>query len=101
VLLGKIRLDEKFNDIGNRNRDLPVCSIMPQLSTLPRATGKVGRKVKEYVYMAVAMLSEIEYVITEFWASSVLETRLCFYISYSLASHNGNLAKYFPREIFF
>jgi hypothetical protein len=35
---GRIRSTEKANDLtGNRTRDLPVCSIVPQLSTLPRA----------------------------------------------------------------
>jgi hypothetical protein len=34
---GKIRSIEKSNDlIGNRNRDLPACSIVPQQTTLPR-----------------------------------------------------------------
>jgi hypothetical protein len=33
--LGKLK---KFNDlIGNRIRDLPACSIVPQPTTLPRA----------------------------------------------------------------
>jgi hypothetical protein len=33
-----IRLLEKSNDLnGNRTRDLPVCSIVPQSTTLPRA----------------------------------------------------------------
>jgi hypothetical protein len=44
---------------------------VPQPITLPRAPGKDGRKVKEYEYMAVAMLSEIEYIISEFFFSSV------------------------------
>jgi hypothetical protein len=31
-------IDKKFNDlIGNRNRDFPFCSTVPQLTTLPRA----------------------------------------------------------------
>jgi hypothetical protein len=35
---GWIRSIEKSNDhIGNRTRDLPVCSIVPQPTTLPRA----------------------------------------------------------------
>jgi hypothetical protein len=35
---GKIRSIEKSNDlIGNRTRDLPACSIVPQPTTLPRA----------------------------------------------------------------
>jgi hypothetical protein len=33
--LGKLK---KFNDlIGNRTRDLPSCSIVPQATTLPRS----------------------------------------------------------------
>jgi hypothetical protein len=35
---GRIRSIEKSNDlIGNRTRDLPACSVVPQPSTLPRA----------------------------------------------------------------
>jgi hypothetical protein len=35
---GRTRWIEKSNDlIGNRTRDLPACSIVPQLTTLPRA----------------------------------------------------------------
>jgi hypothetical protein len=33
---GRIRSTEKSNDIGNRTRDLPACSVMFQLITLPR-----------------------------------------------------------------
>jgi hypothetical protein len=28
---------EKVSDIGDRTRDLPACSIVPQPTTLPRA----------------------------------------------------------------
>jgi hypothetical protein len=34
---GRTRPIEKSNDIGNRTRDLPACSIVPQPTTLPRA----------------------------------------------------------------
>jgi hypothetical protein len=35
--LGKIRSIEKFSHlIGNRTRDLPACSILPESCTLPR-----------------------------------------------------------------
>jgi hypothetical protein len=34
---GRIRSIEKSNDIGNRTRDLPACSIVPQPTMLPRA----------------------------------------------------------------
>jgi hypothetical protein len=35
---GRIRSVEKSHDlIGNRNRDLPACSLVPQPTTLPRA----------------------------------------------------------------
>jgi hypothetical protein len=51
------------------------------------------------VYIAVAKLSEIDYIISDFCASAVFETRLCFYTSYSMASHNANLDKYFPQEV--
>jgi hypothetical protein len=33
---GRIRSIEKSNDIENRTRDLPACSIVPQPTTLPR-----------------------------------------------------------------
>jgi hypothetical protein len=37
---GRIRSIEKSNElIGNRTRDLPACSIVPQPTTLPRETG--------------------------------------------------------------
>jgi hypothetical protein len=35
---GRIRSIKKSNDLfGNRSRDLPACSIVPQSTTLPRA----------------------------------------------------------------
>jgi hypothetical protein len=34
---GRNRSTEKSNDIGNRTRDLPACSIVRQPTTLPRA----------------------------------------------------------------
>jgi hypothetical protein len=34
---GRIRSIEESNDVGNRTRDLPACSIVPQPPTLPRA----------------------------------------------------------------
>jgi hypothetical protein len=34
--LGKLKL-KKNDDIGNRIRDLPACSIVPQKTKLPRA----------------------------------------------------------------
>jgi hypothetical protein len=34
---GRIRSNEKSNDTGNRTRDLPACSIVPQPTTLLRA----------------------------------------------------------------
>jgi hypothetical protein len=38
---GRERSTEKYNDlIGNRTRDLPACSIMPQPTMLPRTSGK-------------------------------------------------------------
>jgi hypothetical protein len=41
---GRIRSIEKSSDlIGNRTRDLPACSIMPQPTTLPRAPRSSGR----------------------------------------------------------
>jgi hypothetical protein len=33
----RIRSIEQFNDIGNRTRDLPACSIVPQPTSLTRA----------------------------------------------------------------
>jgi hypothetical protein len=34
---GRISSNEKFSNlIGNRTRDLPACSIVPQSTTLPR-----------------------------------------------------------------
>jgi hypothetical protein len=33
-LEGLGKLDKKINDIGNRTRDCPACSIVPQPSTL-------------------------------------------------------------------
>jgi hypothetical protein len=40
LLEGLSKLKNKFNDlIGIRTRDLPVCSILPQPTTLPRACG--------------------------------------------------------------
>jgi hypothetical protein len=40
---GRIRSIEKCNDlIGNRNRDRPACSIVPQLTMLPLAPCKAG-----------------------------------------------------------
>jgi hypothetical protein len=43
----RIRSIEKSNDlIGNRTRDLPACSIVPQPTTLPRATLYVNQLIK-------------------------------------------------------
>jgi hypothetical protein len=37
-VVGRIRSIEKCNDfIGNRTSDLPICSIVPQSTALPRA----------------------------------------------------------------
>jgi hypothetical protein len=33
---GRIRSTKKSNDIDNRTRDLPACSIVPQPTTVPR-----------------------------------------------------------------
>jgi hypothetical protein len=42
---GRVRSIEKSNIlIGNRIRDLPACSIVPQPTTLPRAPYKIGLK---------------------------------------------------------
>jgi hypothetical protein len=35
---GRIREIEKIHLIGTRSRDLPACSIVPQPTTLPRAS---------------------------------------------------------------
>jgi hypothetical protein len=36
VLLDGVGKQKKFKDlIGNRNRNLPACSIVPQINTLP------------------------------------------------------------------
>jgi hypothetical protein len=45
--LGKLK---KYNDlIGNRNHDLPACSIMPQATKLPRIDEPSDYKVPERV----------------------------------------------------
>jgi hypothetical protein len=44
---GTIRLNEKSNyHIGNRTRDLPACSIVPQPTTRPRAPHCIYKKIK-------------------------------------------------------
>jgi hypothetical protein len=44
---GRIRSIEKSNDlIGNGNRDLPACSIVPQPTMLPRAPVIFGEEYK-------------------------------------------------------
>jgi hypothetical protein len=35
--------------IGNRTRDLPACSIVPQPTTLPRAQSRSGRRGEEKI----------------------------------------------------
>jgi hypothetical protein len=48
--LGKLK---KFNDlIENRTHDLPACSIVPQLTTLPRAS-HVCMYVCMYIYIYI------------------------------------------------
>jgi hypothetical protein len=48
---GRIRSIEKSGDlIGNRTRDFPVCSIVPQPTTLPRVP--VRGKVNDIVGLA-------------------------------------------------
>jgi hypothetical protein len=45
----KIRSVEKSNDhMGNRNRDLPACSIEPQLTTLQRAPNNNNNTLNYY-----------------------------------------------------
>jgi hypothetical protein len=41
---------KKFNDIGNRTRELPACSIVPQPATLPRAPveNEIAENVNKY-----------------------------------------------------
>jgi hypothetical protein len=40
-MAGRIKLIEKSNNfVGNRTRDLPACSIVPQRTTLQRAPGE-------------------------------------------------------------
>jgi hypothetical protein len=40
---GKVRsIEKKLNNIGNRTRDPPACSIMPQPTTLLRASNRIG-----------------------------------------------------------
>jgi hypothetical protein len=40
---GRMRSNEKSNDlIGNRTRDLPACSVVPQSTTLRRALNKLS-----------------------------------------------------------
>jgi hypothetical protein len=46
---GRIRPTEKSNDlIGNRTRDLPACSIVPQPTTLPLAPVRQRSRHKEF-----------------------------------------------------
>jgi hypothetical protein len=46
-MAGRIRSIEKFSDLfGNRTRDIPTCSIMPQPTTLPRAPITRGEDTK-------------------------------------------------------
>jgi hypothetical protein len=40
---GRVRSIEKSNDIENRTRDVPACSIVPQPTTLPRAPEDLKR----------------------------------------------------------
>jgi hypothetical protein len=43
---GRIRSIEKTNDlVGNQTHDLPACSIVPQLTTLPLTTTKICKHI--------------------------------------------------------
>jgi hypothetical protein len=49
---GRIRSTEKSNDlIGNRTRDLPACSIVPQPTTLPRANSKIVPRIIHHSFL--------------------------------------------------
>jgi hypothetical protein len=67
---GTIRQIEKSNDfIGNRNNDLPACSIVPQQTTLPRAphSSQTGGKKKynETIYQLFIDFKETYYSIVQ------------------------------------
>jgi hypothetical protein len=49
---GRIRSIEKIHLIGTRTRDLLVCSIVPQPTTLPRAPF-VGKTNRKYIFSPV------------------------------------------------
>jgi hypothetical protein len=52
-----VRLIEKSNDlIGNQTRDLPACSIVPQLTTLPRAS---SLEVPSYISSSLNYLGNL------------------------------------------
>jgi hypothetical protein len=50
----RIRSIEKSNKIGNRTRDLPACSIVPQPTTLPRVLPP-SRYVKSKVKLSLCL----------------------------------------------
>jgi hypothetical protein len=49
-------LDQLKNSIGNRSRDLPACSIVPQSTTLPRAPCSSQNSM--FFFRAVSCLEE-------------------------------------------
>jgi hypothetical protein len=62
---GRIRSIEKSNDpIGNKTRDLPACSIVPQPTTLPRAPCSTSRHV-EIIATAVSVV--VAFMIPGWW----------------------------------
>jgi hypothetical protein len=67
---GRIRSIEKSNDMGNRTRDFPVCSIVPQPTALPRALFEVTSLFNDlngfmsYVYMKFVMLKCAAHAVT-------------------------------------
>jgi hypothetical protein len=51
---------KKYNDIiGNRTRELPACSIVPQSTTLPRAPG-VEVNIKKLMPVQVPQYNETQ-----------------------------------------
>jgi hypothetical protein len=74
---GRIKSIEKSNDlIGNRTRDLPACSIVPQLTTLPRAPRVLSHRNLKYRSEAVFFRKDLVF---ETFETSQMQLRFCEY----------------------
>jgi hypothetical protein len=87
---GRIRKIEKMH-IRTRSRDLPACSIVPQPTTLPRASGYNSKVTKKLFFAACSML-----VCYLAYSSTMMVEMICF--SETSADFHRTTLPYIPED---